>query len=324
MSALQQRRHLLATLTRARSPRSITNIYSTELGNKAASNWKGHSLKNVLMLCTSLVSLALHLGPSNASSPLLYLFKDLTTVFSGLKCLESFALPSSELWLHDLATLLACWPKLKTVELEKLRGDVHARRENEAGPIRSVIRTISVNNSTIASRHVEWLLRDQAELCSLELAVPATTHDCRAFDAVATVASNIETLNVWNTYSGASSSRSKSASTSTIPSDSSPLSRVLSNASSLTSLHLYVNLNPSIVLSCLEETDLPKLRRLAIEDTAASGVRVALEEALRAGKLAQLEEVISFGSMRGNSRSNEAGKKLAKVCREKGIEWSDE
>ncbi|ORY82316.1 hypothetical protein BCR35DRAFT_303703 [Leucosporidium creatinivorum] len=323
---------------------SIPNVYSLELGSKKAKNWKGHSLKHVLAACTSIQRLTLVLGPANASSPLTYLLCDLTAAFSPLSKLAKIHIDASELWMHELASILAVLPSVRSLDIDALlRGDTHTNRLDSSTQ-RPSLEMLKVKKNSLASQHVAWLLEGQSALKKVEMAFPGGGQETkRSFSALEKVARGLKSIKISSSWPPPKTP----ATTTTSPAENDPpLVSVLKRAApSLLELSLVSIFAPPSSLDKIFSLPFDRLKKLEIEDTAQSGMRVALgkalgggggeggecadedamdvdeEEGAEEGRMPQLEEVVSFGTKRGNLATSETGKKFNQVCKSRKVRW---
>jgi hypothetical protein len=313
------------------------------MGSKKATAWKGHSLKNVLVACTSLERLTFALGPANAASPLTYLLRDLATAFAPLLKVADFKMEAAELWMHDLASILAVLPSLRSLAVDALlRGDTHTNRLASTAQ-RPKLRSLELKQNSLASQHIVWLLDGQSALEHVEMAFPGGGQEARrCFEALQKVAGDLNNLKITSSWPASKSTTS----TTTLPADAeTPFLSVLKRAApSLISLSLFSIFAPPSSLKKIFSLPFERLKKLEMEDTAQSGMRVAVCEALGGGRgdededeermeldeeesgeegerMPKLEEVVSIGTKRGNLATSETGKKFTKVCKSRKVKW---
>ncbi|KAL8286874.1 hypothetical protein RQP46_003880 [Phenoliferia psychrophenolica] len=286
----------------------ISNVWS-ELGNKSASNWKGHSVAQVLRASVKLSSLALALGPSPSSSGhIAYIAKDIPATFNSFNHLQSFTL-STSIWLADLAPLLACWPSLETLALADVRGDC-GHHLTSLCP--TSLKHLTIDSNTLSPQHIRWFLDRTTQLTHLALGLPG--HDSTVFEALLPLAPILTSLRLTNRFVCVKTPHPPRPS-------ASPLLPVLALAASLEELELSTDLvgaDEGIDDLLRAVHGIGSVRKLWIED----GLREAIERALKRGELGALEEVVGVGKKAVKSAAT--GKSFEAVLDKKGIEWSRE
>lgn len=286
-------------------PRSVPSLYA--LGDKKSTTWKGRSIESILQSCTSTSSLALSLGPSHLNS-LSYLSKGLSTTFSSLPLLTSFIFTTSEIWIHDLATLFSHCPSLVYLELGHVRGDV-SRPLSPRNGVPS-LHQLEISSNTLAPLHLLWLLENQTSLDSLRIDLPGP--DESIFALLTLLAPSLLSLHLGPSYPPLPN-----------PYITSPLLPLLLRAQALEELSLLEFMQPH-QLEEVFEIPFGKLEKLWIDDGRNSGMRVALKGVLEDGEMGALREVVSVGMRKMDGASSAGGKAFAKACERVGVKWTQE
>lgn len=91
--------------------------------------------------------------------------------------------------MHDLASILAVLPSLRSLDVDALlRGDIHTNRLDTAAH-RPALKSIKSEHNSLASQHIAWLLDGQSALEKVEMAFPGRGQDSRhSFEALGKVA----------------------------------------------------------------------------------------------------------------------------------------
>ncbi|GAA5910596.1 hypothetical protein JCM6882_001035 [Rhodosporidiobolus microsporus] len=302
---------------------SLANPYSASPARSTLTS----SLTSLLRLSPSLTSLTLTLGDPTAPSTntvhhsLRSLFPSFPSPLTSLPHLRTFRLlASAEIWLHDLAPLLASWPALQTLEVVSLRGDCTTPLDPQAARPDKLAKLV-VRESTLTGEMVAWLLDEQDALKWVEMPMPGADAGGRAWKAVEKVVEGVEVLKLWDRWAvkkaaagkggkkGAVAGKGKEeaeedqeeeddALSDIFEHPPSPLLALLGKCTSLRSLVLTTSVLPSAPTSESFELLLPHLtdlEELVMEDTPASGLRAAVMDALERRELQWLERVVSVG-----------------------------
>ncbi|GAA5969853.1 hypothetical protein JCM11641_008061 [Rhodosporidiobolus odoratus] len=172
------------------------------------------SLTTCLLLPESLTSLTFSLGcPSaapTAKQPFLALFPSFPSPLDSLTTLREFRLQTkSEIWLQDLATLLATLSSLKLLEIASLRGDCNTRLDPWAA--RPRLHTLIIRESSLTTDMIVWLLEGQTALRHGEMPLPGdgVEEGRKAWEAVERVMAAVEVLKVWDSRATTSTRRKR-------------------------------------------------------------------------------------------------------------------
>ncbi|BGP14670.1 hypothetical protein JCM10213_001620 [Rhodosporidiobolus nylandii] len=307
------------------------------------------SLATLLSLTSSLTSFVLTLP--RPTTCLTHLFPSFPAPLTSLTSLRSFSLVGGgEVWLHDLVPLFDAWDSLKDLEIASLRGDCCTPLDVWAS--KPAMEKLVIRSSTLTGEMIAWLLEGQTQLRWLEMPLPGGQG--KAWEAVEKAVKGVEVLKVWDRWAGTTTAkrghRKKAAvedktkqeegevesegeadcESDVDESPPSPLLHLVNKAASLRVVYLTTAMLPSAPSPESFDTlleHLPSLEELVIEDTPASGLRVAVQAALKEGRLGALEKLVSVGMKKkkgaaaGEAKKGKAPKRFEAICKEHGVEW---